>query len=358
MPAARAPSDESDRDESDRDESDHKELVRASTPLDPMRLIRWASGAEISSAMPISDPTPDPGLFGPGTVTWRLHSEQWLIAAGARAFLLQAAHPVVAQGALDHSRFAEDPYGRVANTVRAMAVLIFGTTREAYAAARRINRLHQTVTGRLVEDAGRHRAGDAYSALETGPLLWVHAAFVDSILSAYRAFVGPLAAADCDAYWRESFRYATLLGLREADLPPTYEALQRYMEAAVLTGEVAVGTGARAIAQTIVAPPMPWYRRPLWAVVRSMTAGQLPPALRRQYGLRWTRRDAALYAAVRSWARLMRWLLPRYLGRSQVAVFAQRRVRGELARVGGGDVAGQEAAEDEATAAPPRRTGA
>lgn len=302
----------------------------ASTPLDPMRLIRWASGANISSAMPISDPTPDPGLFGPGSVTWRLHAEQWLIAAGARAFLLQAAHPGVAQGALDHSAFAEDPYGRVANTVRAMAVLLFGTTREAHEAARRINRLHLTVTGTLPEDVGRHRAGDAYSAMDVPALLWVHAAFVDSILSAYRCFVGPLTAGDCDAYWRESFRYARLLGLRDADLPPTYEALEAYMRDAVASGEVRVGTGAFSIARTILYPPMSWFRRPLWAVVRSMTVGQLPPELRCQYGLRWRRREAALFLLVRSWARLMRFLLPRYLGQSQVAAFAQRRVRGEL----------------------------
>jgi hypothetical protein len=88
---------------------------------------------------------------------------------------------------------------------------------------------------------------------------------------------------------------------------------------------------------------MPWYRRPLWAVVRSMTTGQLPAALREQYGLRWTWREATLFLLVRSWARLMRYLLPRYLGRSQALGFAQRRVRGELAAAGG-PVAGGEPA--------------
>jgi uncharacterized protein (DUF2236 family) len=306
----------------------------ASTPLDPMRLIRWVSGASMSSALPISDPTPDPGLFGPGSVTWRLHHEQWLIAAGARAFLLQAAHPVVAQGALDHSRFAEDPFGRVANTVRAMSVLIFGTTGEVQATARRINRLHQTVTGTLAEDVGRHRAGTAYSAMDPPALLWVHAAFVDSMLSAYRNFVGPLAPGDAEAYWQESLRYARLLGLSDADLPASYAALQAYMEEAVASGEVCVGTGAHTIARAILTPPMPWYRRPLWALVQSMTIGQLPATLRRQYGPRWTWREALLFRAVRSTARLLRFLLPRYLGQSQAAAFAERRARGELAAAG------------------------
>jgi uncharacterized protein (DUF2236 family) len=296
-----------------------------------MRIIRWASGANISSALPISDPTPDPGLFGPDTVTWRLHAEQWLIAAGGRAFLLQAAHPVVAQGALDYSRFAEDPYGRVANTVRAMTVLIFGTTQEAHEAARRINRLHQTVTGVLPENVGRHMAGAPYSAMDAPALLWVHAAFVDSILSAYQCFVGPLTPADRDAYWRESWRYAHLLGLSDADLPQSYEALQTYMAEAVASGEVRVGSGARRIAHTILYPPMPWFRRPLWAIVQNMTIGQLPAELRRQYGVPWTWRERLRFLLVRSTARLLRFLLPQYLGRSQAAIFAQRRIRGELA---------------------------
>lgn len=299
-------------------------------PLDPMRIIRWASGAEVPSDLPIKDTTPDPGIFGPGSVTWRLHSEQWLIAAGARAFLMQAAHPVVAQGALDHSRFAEDPYGRVYNTVSAMTVLIFGTTKEANGMAQRINRLHHTVTGTVRETVGRHRAGTPYSAMDAPALLWVHAAFVDSILSAYQSFVGPLSEAEKEAYWQESLRYARRLGLGEDDLPPSYPALQSYMREAVAGGEVAVGPGARTIAKTILYPPMPVWRRPLWAIVQSMTIGQLPAALRRQYGIRWDRRDRAVFFCVRSGVRLLRFLLPQYLGRSVAGSFAARRVRGEL----------------------------
>ena len=117
------------------------------TPVDSMRIIHWASGAPMSSELPISDPEPDPGLLGPDSLSWRLHEEQWLITAGARAFLMQAAHPKVAQGALDHSAFAEDPFGRVSRTIAGMAVLIFGTTSEANAMACHINRLHDTVRG-------------------------------------------------------------------------------------------------------------------------------------------------------------------------------------------------------------------
>ena len=133
------------------------------TSLDSMRIIHWASGAPMSSQLPISDPEPDPGLLGPDSLSWRLHEEQWLITAGARAFLMQAAHPKVAQGALDHSGFAENPFGRVSRTIQGMAVLIFGTTHEATTMARHINRLHETVQGTLPESIGRYVAGETYN---------------------------------------------------------------------------------------------------------------------------------------------------------------------------------------------------
>ena len=65
-----------------------------------------------------------------------------------------------------------------------MAVLIFGTTHEANAMARNINRLHHTVQGTLLESIGRYPAGETYSAMEPLALLWVHIVFVDSMLVA------------------------------------------------------------------------------------------------------------------------------------------------------------------------------
>jgi uncharacterized protein (DUF2236 family) len=303
-----------------------------------MRLIHLMSGATISSELPIHDTEPDPGLMGPASMTWRLHNEQWLILAGARSFLMQAAHPVVAQGALDHSRFAEDPFGRVFSTIQAMAVLLFGTTREANEMAHHINRLHHSVRGTLQASAGSHRAGSAYTAMDPSGLLWVHASFVDSILTAYRCFVGPLSAAECEAYWEESCRYARRLGLAEDVLPPTCEAMQAYLREAQESGEVSVGPGARTIARTILYPPLPWVRRPLWGLVRLLTVGQLPDTIRRGYGLRWSRSQATAFRVACVCARLLRRVLPRVLGRSILVTYAMRRVRGELAP-GGRDAA-------------------
>jgi uncharacterized protein (DUF2236 family) len=299
-------------------------------PLSAMRLIHWASGAPMSSTLPISDLEPDPGVLGPDSLTWRLHEEQWLITAGARAFLLQAAHPKVAQGALDHSGFAGDPFGRVERTIQGMAVLIFGTTHEASAMAHHINRLHHTVRGTLLESIGRYRAGETYSAMEPLALLWVHIAFVDSMLTAYKTFVGPLSEAACEQYWQESCRYARLLGLTDATLPASYAAVQQYMREALASGEIAIGPAAHFIAQKVLYPPVPWLHRPSWAVVRLITVGQLPADIRQAYGLRWTTRHRVGFRMARGAGHLLRRLFPKALGRSPLVTFARRRTRGEL----------------------------
>jgi len=298
--------------------------------LDPMRLLRWASGVALSDDLPISDPTPDPGLFGPASVTWRLQSEQWLIAGGARSFLMQAAHPVVAQAALDHSHFAIDPFGRVHRTIQAMAVVSFGTMREVDDVARRINHIHGGVTGMMSTSVGRHTAGAAYSAMDPHALLWVHATLIDSVLTAYQSFVGPLTAADRDQYWQESCRYARKLGIPDAVLPASYAAMQAYLHDAYASGEVAVGPAAKQIAQTVLYPRLNPVRRSVWGLVRLITAGQLPAATRRDYGLPWTGVHQVAFRGVCVIARLLRRALPQVIGRSAVETYAERRVRGEL----------------------------
>src|SRR5947209_5306124 len=299
-------------------------------PLDAMRIIHMASGAPMSSELPISDPHPDPGLLGPDSISWRLHEEQWLITAGARAFLMQAAHPKVAQGALDHSGFAEDPFGRVDRTIQGMAVLIFGTTQEVNAMARNINRLHHTVQGTLPESIGRYKAGEPYSGMDPLALLWVHIVFVDSMLTAYTTFVGPLSEAASEQYWQESCRYARLLGLTDTPLPATYVAAQQHLREALSSGEVAIGPAAHFIAQKVLYPPMPLLRRPLWAIVRLITVGQLPPDIRQAYGLRWTNRHRVGFRLARGAGHLLRRLFPNALGRSPLVNFARRRTRGEF----------------------------
>jgi uncharacterized protein (DUF2236 family) len=315
-------------------------------PLNPLRLIRWITGAQIGSDLPISDTTPDPGIFGPGSATWQLHAERWLIFCGARAFLMQGAHPKVAQGVLDHSGYDVDPFGRVYRTIQAMSVLFFGTTREVNDMARNINRVHHLVQGTLPDAIGRYPARMHYSAMDPEALLWVHIGFVDSVLTAYRYLVGPISDDLCERYWQESFRYARRLGLTDDELPPTYAAVQDYIRAAYASGEIAVGPGTITISRQVLYPPLPLLRRPLWALIRVITMGQMPPELRRDYGYVWKRRHEWVFRGLCAGLRLMRRQMPHVLGQSELIIFAERRIAGALQT---------EAADVEVTALPQAR---
>src|SRR5947209_8276988 len=54
----------------------------------------------------------DEGLFGPGTLTWRVNREGVLLLGGGAALILQLAHPLVAAGVAQHSNYRADPWGR------------------------------------------------------------------------------------------------------------------------------------------------------------------------------------------------------------------------------------------------------
>src|SRR5215472_17852656 len=60
------------------------------------------------------------GVFGPGSLTWRIDREAAVFLAAGRALLLQLAHPWVAAAVAEHSRSLADPIGRFHRTFGAV----------------------------------------------------------------------------------------------------------------------------------------------------------------------------------------------------------------------------------------------
>ena len=83
------------------------------------------------------------GLFGPDSITWRLHSDPILLVGGIRALLLQALHPLALAGVAQHSGFKEDPWGRLGRTAEFVGTLTYGTRSEAVKAAARVRGAHR-----------------------------------------------------------------------------------------------------------------------------------------------------------------------------------------------------------------------
>ncbi len=290
--------------------------------------------------LPISDRAPDPGLFGPGSVTWRVMAEPVLMLGAGRALLMQAAHPLVAEGAIEHSTYRTDPFGRFERTVEWVTVVCFGTTAEARRACRHVNRLHGAVEGSIRASHATRAVptGSAYSGRDPELLRWVLATFVDTMLVAHDAFVGTLDTAARDRFVREWHPVAALMGVPAETLWETHAELTAYVASQLVAGagSAVPGDGSRLVAETVLNPPVTSAAmRPAWAVVTFTTVGLLPASTRRAYGIRWTAVHGAAHRAIQTWLRRSRAAVPRRLKVSPVYDWAMARAEDRLAAAAG-----------------------
>jgi uncharacterized protein (DUF2236 family) len=231
-------------------------------------------------------------------IAHRINGERLVLLGWARAILLQAAHPLVAAGIAEHSRFQAS--GRVAvarlrSTVRAMLTLAFGDEAAQSGTIHAIRHVHRRIHGELRAPTGVFAAGTRYSAEDPALVLWVHATLIESTLIVYERLLGALAEADRDAYCEQAAGVAVELGAAAADVPRTWPALQRYFDAEYASGRIVVGRDARAIADALLFPPMTAVPEPFAWANRVVTIGLLPAPVRQQYGYGWDeRRDRQL----------------------------------------------------------------
>jgi len=168
-----------------------------------------------------STPLGDPGLFGPGSVTWRVHADPSMFVGGLSALMLQALHPLVLAGVLDHSDFRIDPLRRLSRTASFVECTTFGSTGSALAVIDSVKRIHTRVQGTTA-------TGRTYSATDPDLLRWVHVAEATAFLDAYRRYGSDeLSAADADRYFTETANVAELLG--SAPAPKTERAVASYL---------------------------------------------------------------------------------------------------------------------------------
>lgn len=242
---------------------------------------------------------PDPGLFGPDSITWRVHGDPVLAVGGLRALLLQSLHPLAMAGVAQHSGFRSDPWGRLGRTAEYIGQISFGTTAEAHRATARVRGIHRRLTGTDPDTGASFRIDDPEL------LLWVHCCEVDSFLTTVRRAGSPLTAADAERYLTEQVLAASLVGLPTSAVPASVSDLADYF--AGVQPALRLTAQAREAARFLLLPPMPtWVRfltpaRPAWGSLTGLGFALLPRWARRFYklpGLPTT--DAGATAAVRT----------------------------------------------------------
>lgn len=223
---------------------------------------------------------PDPGLFGPDSVTWQMHADPMMWIAGVRALYLQALHPRAVRGVIQNSDFRKDAWGRLRRTANFVGTISYGTTDAAEKAGARVRRIHTRIK------ATDPATGERYGVDEPDLLLWVHCAEVDSYLHVLRRSGFPLTDAQADRYIDEHREGARLVGLDPARVPADSAQLAAYFEE--VRPELAAGPEAREVDDFLRRPPVHPLLVParavLWRHVSALAYDSLPAYAHELYG--------------------------------------------------------------------------
>jgi uncharacterized protein (DUF2236 family) len=217
----------------------------------------------------------DPGLFGPGSVTWPVLGDPASFVGGIRAMLLQAAHPEVAAGVSQHSRYRQDPLGRLSRTSAYVSATAYGALPEVHAAVRMVNARHRRVAGRSHRDR-------PYAAAAPELAAWVHNTLVDSFVTAQQRYGGfRLSTADADRFVEEQTAVGRLLG---ADpLPATAASLAAWIGD---HPQLAPSPGQREAIAFLRRPPLPPAIRVAYGFLFRAAVATVPPRIRQTIGVR------------------------------------------------------------------------
>ncbi|MGW0242185.1 oxygenase MpaB family protein [Micromonospora chalcea] len=233
--------------------------------------------------------TDDLGLFGPGSVTWKVHEEPILIVAGLRSLYLQALHPRAMAGVAQNSNYRSDAWGRLVRTATYVGTTIYGTTTEAQAAGRRVRARHARMR------ATDPFTGEEFRVDEPELLRWVHVTEIESFVSTARRAGLALTDDEVDGYYTEQRRSAALVGLDPDDVPGTAAEVADYYRD--VRPQLRMTREAAETALFLTAPPIPWkvslparvglnLGPPRWAYlgIAATALGMLPPWALRLYG--------------------------------------------------------------------------
>jgi uncharacterized protein (DUF2236 family) len=197
----------------------------------------------------------------------RVHGDSSMFVGGISALLLQSLHPLAMAAVAGHSDYRGDPWGRLQRTSYFLAVTTFGRASDAREAIRRVQAVHQRVTGTAPD-------GRRYAASDPRLLTWVHIAETDSFLRAHSRFgAQPLDQAGRDGYVADMAQIGRELGVPD---PPRTEAGL----AAAITGyraELAGTAQAREAARfLLISPPLPLIARAPYGVLAAAAVSLLP----------------------------------------------------------------------------------
>lgn len=168
----------------------------------------------------------DEGLFGPRSVTWRVHVDPILWVAGFRALFLQSLNARVMRATYQNSALFDrkKAWARFLRTTEFVTVRTFGSTDEVERLARRVRDIHESLTGYDPD------TDETFRLDEVDSLLWVHCGEIDS----YVDIAGRSGILDndrdADQYVDEQRRAAEVVGIPYDSVPKSRGELADYFD--------------------------------------------------------------------------------------------------------------------------------
>lgn len=210
-----------------------------------------------------------PGFYLPSDAPWVVHADMATLVGGIRALLMQALHPGSLAGVRSHSRYTDDPLGRLSGTIRWLTITTFGSLDAIAGEAARVNRMHDRVRGTYQNSAGQARP---YRAADPELLRWVHIAFMDSFLRSHQQYSTRPIPGGADAYVRLWSKSVGPLGLD--DVPMSEAGLLACLEH--FRKDLVVTDDTREVVRWIENAPLPARARPVYAVLFHSAVASLP----------------------------------------------------------------------------------
>jgi uncharacterized protein (DUF2236 family) len=192
----------------------------------PRRAIRhsWVEtvGADRLPGVQFTEPVGDPGLYGPGSAIWYVHSDVAGLVGGLSGLLLGALHQPTMYGTNQHSSYTDDPLARLGRTASFVNAMTWGSTPVVEHTCDLVRTLHRRVHGSLPD-------GRPYSADDSDQLIWTAVSQAHCVMRAHLRFhPKPLAGARIDEYYAQYARFATELGATKP-APSTRDEVEDYL---------------------------------------------------------------------------------------------------------------------------------
>jgi uncharacterized protein (DUF2236 family) len=153
-----------------------------------------------------SEPVGDPGLFGPGSAIWHVHSDVVCLVGGLSGLLLGALHQPTMHGTNQHSSYSDDPLARLGRTASFVNAMTYGSLPVIEKTCDMVKKMHKRVNGAMPD-------GRPYDANDDDQLIWTGTTQAYSVMRAHlRYHPNPLEGERIDEYYAQYAQFAIQLG--------------------------------------------------------------------------------------------------------------------------------------------------